>query len=219
MNDFPVVVLISGRGSNLEALIRHQRDGAYSIAGVISNNPGAGGLEYAAAAGLPTAIVDHRHRARASFEAELAAAIDAWAPRLVVLAGFMRILSADFVARYRHRLINIHPSLLPSFPGLNTHERVLAAAVQWHGASVHYVTSEVDGGPVIAQIRLPVKRGDTAASLAQRLLPLEHRLLPYVVSLIAKERICYALSGIELDGKPLAEPLRLARGSTGAARA
>lgn len=212
MRPVPVVVLVSGRGSNLEALI-HAQGEDFAIAGVISNNPDVGALAYAQNARIPGIVVDHLGRDRAAFEAALAAAIDAWAPRLVVLAGFMRILSGAFVARYQGRLINIHPSLLPRFRGLNTHERVLAAGVKWHGASVHYVTAEVDGGPVIAQIRLRVRRQDTPASLARRLLPLEHRLLPYVVSLIATERICYARSGIELDGTKLSQPLRLAAGS------
>jgi phosphoribosylglycinamide formyltransferase 1 len=175
-----MVILISGRGSNMAALLAAVRDGriAASVTGVISNRPDAAGLQLAARQGVATRTVDHTaHADRASFEAELGEAIDALHPDLVVLAGFMRILSAAFVARYDGRLINIHPSLLPAYPGLHTHRKALADGVKIHGCTVHFVTAAVDHGPIIAQGAVPVHDGDTEATLAARVLDVEHAVL------------------------------------------
>ena len=188
----PVVVLISGRGSNLKAILDAVAHDTLpvSIRAVISNRPQAPGLQFARAAGVPILELDHRQfSTRDSFDAALMEAIDRHAPRLVVLAGFMRILGRDFIARYRGRLINIHPSLLPQFPGLDTHARAIAAGVKEHGATVHFVTDEVDGGPIIAQARVPVRADDTAATLAARVLQEEHRLLPQVMRDFAAGRV------------------------------
>lgn len=183
-----LVVLISGRGSNLEALIHAARteDWAQSldarIAAVISNRPQVAGLATAQAAGIATRVVDHTaHASREAFEAELTAVIDRFSPDLIVLAGFMRVLTEDFVKRYAGRMINIHPSLLPAFPGLATHQRALAAGVRVHGATVHFVSAEVDGGAILAQAVVPVLPGDDEASLAARVLVQEHRLYPRAV--------------------------------------
>jgi phosphoribosylglycinamide formyltransferase-1 len=170
-----VVVLISGRGSNLEAML----DAGIPVSAVISNQPGAGGLAVAARRGIPTAVVEHcRFPTREAFDAALATEIDRYAPRLVALAGFMRVLSAGFVARYAARLVNIHPSLLPEFPGLETHARALAAGAKRHGCTVHFVTEALDHGPVIAQASVPVLPGDTVDSLAARVLAQEHQIYP-----------------------------------------
>jgi phosphoribosylglycinamide formyltransferase-1 len=180
-------VLISGRGSNLAALIAAsaQPDYPAEIALVISNRPDAAGLAYAEQAGVRTAIVDHRGCERRAFEAELDAALREAGTELVCLAGFMRLLTADFVEGWRDRLINIHPSLLPSFPGLDTHGRALAAGVRIHGATVHFVRPETDAGPIIAQAAVPVLPGDDAATLAERVLAVEHRLYPLALKLVA----------------------------------
>ena len=184
-----IVILISGRGSNMEAIVRAGIPGA-RIAAVISNRPGAGGLEFARTHGLATAVVDHKsHPDRASFDEALAVCIDAHAPDLVVLAGFMRVLGPEFVRHYRGRLINIHPALLPAFPGLDTHRRAIEAGAAEHGASVHFVTEEVDAGPVIHQARVPVLPGDTPEALAARVLEQEHRLYPEVIGWIAEGRV------------------------------
>ena len=173
-----VVALISGRGSNLQALL----EAGIPVSAVLSNVPGAGGLDIAARRGIATQVVPHRgFPTRGAFDGALAAAIDAHAPRLVVLAGFMRVLTADFVRRYEGRLLNIHPSLLPSFPGLHTHERALAEGVKAHGCTVHFVTPELDHGPIVAQGVVPVLPGDTAEALAARVLKLEHVLYPRAV--------------------------------------
>ena len=170
-----VVVLISGRGSNMEALL----DAGLPVSAVISNMPAAAGLAIAARRRIPNRIVSHKDFvSRDSFEHALAEAIDAYAPRLVALAGFMRVLTPEFVERYPDRLLNIHPSLLPAFPGLNTHERALAEGVKVHGCSVHFVTADLDHGPIVAQAALPVRREDSAESLARRVLKLEHVVYP-----------------------------------------
>jgi phosphoribosylglycinamide formyltransferase-1 len=205
----PVVVLISGTGSNLQALLDAAAAGAdYRISAVISNRPGAAGLDRAAAAGVPTRVLDHTGFAeRSAFDAALAELIDGFAPRLVVLAGFMRILTAEFVEHFAGRMINIHPSLLPAFQGLHTHRRALAAGVVEHGASVHFVTGELDGGPVIAQTRLVVRADDDEHTLAARVLEREHRLLPQVVQWFAEGRIALRDGRVLFDRRPLEEPL------------
>ena len=179
-----ITVLISGRGSNLVALIDAVRSGqiAGTITQVISNRPGAPGLDHAARAGIATHVIDHKaHASREAFETALAAAIDADKPDLIVLAGFMRVLGADFVRRYEGRMLNIHPSLLPAYPGLDTHRRALAEGAKRHGCTVHFVTATVDGGPIVAQSEVPVLPGDDESALAARVLEAEHRLLPEVV--------------------------------------
>lgn len=183
-----VVVLISGRGSNLCALLAAGLP--VDFAGVISNRPHAAGLAHAAAHGVPTRVVDHTAFAtRAEFDAALRQEIDRHAPELVILAGFMRVLTHAFVQHYQGRLINIHPALLPAFPGLDTHARALRAGVKLHGCTVHYVTPEVDVGPIIAQAAVPVLADDTADTLAARVLAQEHRLYPQAVAWIAAGRV------------------------------
>ncbi|MGH8688069.1 MAG: phosphoribosylglycinamide formyltransferase [Burkholderiales bacterium] len=173
-----VVVLISGRGSNLQALL----DAGIPVSAVISNRADAAGLALAAVRGVPSAVVDHRRFAsREAFEEALACEIDRHAPELVALAGFMRVLTPGFVERYAGRMVNIHPSLLPAFPGLDTHARALAAGAARHGCTVHFVTAELDHGPVIAQASVPVRTSDTAETLAARVLIEEHRLYPRTI--------------------------------------
>ena len=179
-----IVVLISGRGSNLEAIVqtcaRERWDAR--IAAVLSNRPDAKGLAFADRHGIATAAVDHRaHATRESFDAALAEQIDRHAPDAVVLAGFMRILTAGFVRRYERRLINIHPSLLPAFTGLHTHQRAIEAGCKLAGATVHFVTPELDHGPIIAQAVVPVLPGDSEDTLADRVLAREHVIYPRAV--------------------------------------
>jgi phosphoribosylglycinamide formyltransferase 1 len=170
-----VVVLISGRGSNMEALL----DAGLPVAAVVSNRADAPGLEIAERHGVAVSAVEHKdYPTREAFDAALAAEIDRQAPKLVALAGFMRILTPAFVARYTGRLLNIHPSLLPAFPGLDTHRRALAAGVKAHGCSVHFVTEELDHGPIVAQAVVPVRPGDTPEALAARVLRQEHVIYP-----------------------------------------
>ena len=173
-----VVVLISGRGSNMQAIL----EAGIPVSAVISNKADAAGLAVAARHGVATGVVEHRRFAtREAFDAELAAEIDRHSPRLVALAGFMRVLTPAFVARYAGRLVNIHPSLLPEFPGLDTHARAQAAGVKRHGCTVHFVTAELDHGPIIAQASVPVLPGDTPATLAARVLQQEHQLYPRAI--------------------------------------
>jgi phosphoribosylglycinamide formyltransferase-1 len=173
-----VVVLISGRGSNLQAFF----EAGLPVSAVISNVAGAAGLALAAKRGVPAKVVPHKDfPSREAFDAALAQEIDRFSPRLVALAGFMRVLTPGFVQRYRERMLNIHPSLLPAFPGLDTHSRALAEGVKLHGCSVHFVTAELDHGPIVAQAAIPVRREDTAASLAQRVLKQEHVVYPRAV--------------------------------------
>lgn len=183
-----IVILISGRGSNMQAIL--EADLPVETAAVISNKPTAKGLEIAAQHGVATAVVDHREYAdRAAFDAALADKIDTFAPDLVVLAGFMRILTADFVNRYQGRLINIHPALLPAFPGLDTHEKALAEGVKIHGCTVHFVTPTVDHGPIVAQAAVPVLADDTPDSLAARVLEQEHLIYPQAIRWFAEGRL------------------------------
>jgi phosphoribosylglycinamide formyltransferase-1 len=173
-----VAILISGRGSNMRALV----EAGIPVAAVVSNEASAAGLEFARARHLPTAVVAHTaYPSRAAFDDALAAEIDRFGPKLVVLAGFMRILTPAFVRRYEGRLLNIHPSLLPAFPGLHTHARALAAGVKIHGATVHFVTPELDHGPIVIQAAVPVRSGDDEAALAARVLVQEHRIYPEAV--------------------------------------
>ncbi|RQZ12684.1 phosphoribosylglycinamide formyltransferase [Burkholderia sp. Bp9031] len=187
-----LVILISGRGSNMEAIVRAcaQERWPAEVAAVIANRPDAAGLAFAASHGVATAVVDHRSfDGRDSFDAALAAEIDRFAPDLVVLAGFMRILTPDFVRRYEGRLLNIHPSLLPSFKGIHTHQQALDAGVALHGASVHFVIPELDSGAIVAQGAVPVRAGDDAAALAQRVLTVEHVLYPRAVRWFVEGRL------------------------------
>lgn len=182
------VVLISGRGSNMESLLGAGLPG--TCAAVIGSSPGAAGLARAAAHGVATVAVDHRGFAsREDFDAALAAEIERHAPDLVLLAGFMRVLTDGFVRRFEGRLLNIHPSLLPAFPGIKTHARALAAGVRLHGCSVHFVTPALDGGPIIAQAAVPVQAGDDEASLAARVLAEEHTLYPRVARWFLESRL------------------------------
>jgi phosphoribosylglycinamide formyltransferase-1 len=172
------VVLISGRGSNMAALL----DARLPVTAVISNRADAKGLETAAASGVATRVVEHRRfPTREAFDAALAAEVDRFSPRLIVLAGFMRVLTPGFVERYRDKLLNIHPSLLPAFPGLDTHARALAAGVKLHGCTVHFVTAELDHGPIVVQAAVRVLADDTAESLAARVLRQEHVVYPKAV--------------------------------------
>lgn len=187
-----LVILISGRGSNMEAIVRAcaQERWPAQVAAVIANRPDAAGLVFAASHGVATAVVDHRSfDGRDSFDAALAAEIDRFAPDLVVLAGFMRILTPDFVRRYEGRLLNIHPSLLPSFKGIHTHQQALEAGVALHGASVHFVIPELDSGAIVAQGAVPVRAGDDAAALARRVLMVEHVLYPRAVRWFVEGRL------------------------------
>jgi phosphoribosylglycinamide formyltransferase-1 len=176
-----IVILISGRGSNMQAIVDADIPGA-RIAAVIANRPDAVGLAWAAARGIATVGLDHKQFAsREAFDAQLAAEIDAFAPDLVVLAGFMRILTPAFTARYEGRMLNIHPSLLPSFPGLHTHQRAIDMCCKVAGCTVHFVTAELDHGPIVAQAVVPVLDDDTETTLAARVLQQEHRLYPEAV--------------------------------------
>lgn len=198
-----VVVLISGRGSNLKAIL-DANDPLVEVCAVISNQVDAKGLEHAHTRNIPTEIVNHKDfKTRLEFDKALQQRIDFYQPQLIVLAGFMRILSPEFATHYQGRLINIHPSLLPAFKGLHTHERVLKAGVKVHGVSVHFVTAELDAGPVIVQAQIPVLPEDDADTLAARLLKEEHRIYPQAVHWIAEGRVQLIKQQVFLDGKPL----------------
>lgn len=210
-----IVILISGRGSNMEALIgaRDRGDLPVNIAAVISNRPDAKGLETAAAAGIATRCLDHKaYAGRDAFDAALAACIDEFAPDLVVLAGFMRILTPDFVRHYEGRLLNIHPSLLPSFPGLHTHQRALDEGVRIHGCTVHFVTAELDHGPVVIQAAVPVLDGDDEASLAARVLRQEHQVYPQAVRWFAEGRLSLVDGRVRVAGEAAAATALVAPG-------
>lgn len=199
-----IVILISGRGSNMEALLAAVARGELPvrIAAVISNRPDAKGLETAAAQGVATAVVDHKaYAGREAFDAALAACIDGYAPDLVVLAGFMRILTEDFVRHYEGRLLNIHPSLLPSFPGLHTHQRALEEGVRIHGCTVHFVTPALDHGPVVVQAAVPVLDSDDEAALAARVLQQEHIVYPLAVRWFAEGRLRLEGGRVQLDAE------------------
>lgn len=193
-----VVVLISGRGSNMRALL----DAGLPVSAVISNRADAEGLSLAAARGVATASVEHRkHATREAFDAALAAEIERFSPRLVALAGFMRILTPVFVERYHGRMLNIHPSLLPAFPGLDTHQRALRAGVKVHGCTVHFVTAELDHGPIVVQAAVPVLPGDDATRLAARVLAQEHVVYPRAVRWFLDGRLTLDDGVVHVKGK------------------
>lgn len=205
-----LVILISGRGSNMVAIARACREGRIraEVRAVISDRADAGGLSLARELGIETAVVPRREFADAAqFERALAREIDRHRPDLVVLAGFMRILSGDFVARYDGRMLNIHPALLPLYKGLHTHRRVLEAGDRFHGASVHYVTEELDGGPVVVQSRVPVLPGDDETRLSARVQATEHIIYPKAIGWIADGRLVWRDGRPWLNGRPLDEPV------------
>lgn len=214
-----LVVLLSGSGSNLQAILDACGQGQAQpsapinarVAGVLSNKADAYGLVRAREAGVETAVLAHGDFPdRESFDQAMAGIIDAWQPDVVVLAGFMRILSAGFVTRYSGRLLNIHPSLLPNYKGLHTHQRALDAGDREHGCSVHFVTPELDGGPVIAQAVVGVEADDTAESLAARVHRAEHQVYPAVLGWLAERRLSLQHGLIRLDDAPLTAPVRFA---------
>lgn len=211
------VVLISGAGSNLQAIINAINVGKLDldIQSVISNNKDAGGLLLASKNGLNSEFIDHRRYAdRLDYDHALIKSIDAKQIQIVVLAGFMRILSDEFVNHYLGQLINIHPSLLPEFKGLNTHQRAIDAGCKHHGASVHFVTPTLDDGPVIVQEKLEIKPNDTAESLAQRVLNIEHQIYPLALQWLVQGRVELKDSGIYFDSKPLTTPQILSETQT-----
>ncbi|MFN6322142.1 MAG: phosphoribosylglycinamide formyltransferase [Burkholderiales bacterium] len=205
-----IVILISGRGSNMEAIVRSAQAEQWEsvlqarIAGVISNRPQAAGLAIARDLGVPTLALDHKiYATREAFDAALAQAIDAWQPDLVLLAGFMRVLTAGFVSRYAGRLMNIHPSLLPSFAGLDTHQRALDTGVKIHGSTVHFVTPDLDDGPIIIQAAVPVLPQDNASTLATRVLQQEHRIYPLAVRWFVEGQLQVEQGRVrQLQGQP-----------------
>ena len=212
-----LMVLISGSGSNLQSFIDACTEGSLQaeVVAVISNKPGVKGLDRAAAAGIPNIVVDHRaFESRDSFDQNLGDMIDSFAPDLVVLAGFMRILTPEFVNRFLGRLINIHPSLLPAYPGLHTHQRAIDAGDQQAGATVHFVTPALDGGPSVLQAQVPVLPDDSADTLAQRVLGFEHQIYPMAAQWFCQGRLRMANGQALLDGKPLPETGVIFDGST-----
>ncbi len=191
-----IVILISGRGSNMQAIVEAAIPGAH-IAAVIANRPDAAGLAWAAERGIATVALDHKqYTSREAFDTELAARIDSFQPDLVVLAGFMRILTPAFTQHYAGRMFNIHPSLLPAFPGLHTHQRAIDAGCKLAGCTVHFVTAELDHGPIVFQAAVPVLDDDTETSLAQRVLAEEHRLYPAAVQAFVEGRL--AVDGLRV---------------------
>lgn len=199
-----VVVLLSGRGSNLQAIAEAQLP--IDIVAVIGNRPQAAGLAYAREHGLTTVVLDHvAHPDRAAFDVLLADEVARHQPDLVVLAGYMRILSPAFIARFEGRLLNIHPSLLPAFPGLKTHERALAEGVKIHGCTVHFVTAELDHGPIVIQAAVPVRADDTADVLAARVLEQEHRIYPQAIRWFAEGRLLNQHGRVNLKGDPASQ--------------
>lgn len=208
-----LVVLISGTGRNLQAILEAQRAGRIrgEVCAVISNNPDATGLAHARAADVPTVVVNHRdYPDRSTFDMALIAVIGRYAPDFVALAGFMRILGSEFVQHHRGRLLNIHPSLLPKYPGLQTHARALANREAWHGASVHFVTEAVDGGPVILQGRVSVHGNDTADTLAERVMrEVEQVIYPEALAWASAGRLQMRGDDVMLDGRTLTAPMQL----------
>ena len=203
-----VVILISGRGSNMQAIVNADIAGA-DIKAVISNRPDAAGLVWASERGITTEVVNHREFAnREAFDAALQNSIDAYQPDLVVLAGFMRILTADFCLHYQNRLLNIHPSLLPSFKGLHTHQAAIDAGCKLAGCSVHFVTPELDHGPIVSQGAVPILPNDTADSLAERILSVEHSLYPQAVADFVNNRL-HIKDGIVINQQPASASRKL----------
>ena len=209
---FKICVLVSGNGSNLQSIIDHIEQGRIKvqIACVISDQPAAYAIQRARQHDIQHAVLSpDQGETRENYDHRLSATIDRYQPDLIVLAGFMRILSTAFVNRYKGRMINIHPALLPKFKGLNTHQRAIDANETMHGASVHYVTPELDDGPIIMQIKVPVLPGDTKDSLAKRVLVQEHKLYPTAIGLIASGRIAMNNDRVMLDSTPIERPLQL----------
>ncbi len=208
-----VAILISGRGSNMVALIEAAKDQAYpaEIALVVSNEPAAEGLKRASAEGIETAVVDHRQfgKEREAFERTLQEQLQAHRIEFVCLAGFMRLLTSWFVRQWDGRLLNIHPALLPAFKGLDTHARAIAAGAKQHGATVHFVVPEMDSGPIVAQAAVPVRDGDTDASLAARVLEVEHRIYPQALRAVAEGRVTIAGDRCLIDGQPAVTVLQV----------
>lgn len=201
-----IVILISGRGSNMEAIVDAcaREQWPARVAAVISNKPSAAGLQYAAQRGIATAVVEHaRFDSREAFDTELARVVDGFSPDAVVLAGFMRILTEGFVRRYEGRMLNVHPSLLPAFTGLHTHRRAIEAGCKVAGATVHFVTPELDHGPIVAQAVVPVMDGDTEDALAARVLAQEHRMYPQAVRWLVEGRLAVDGQGRvrQMDGE------------------
>ena len=210
MSKCKTVVLISGSGTNLQAFIDAASSGDIDLdlCLVFSNRPDAFGLQRARAAGIPTACIQHGDFAdRESFDRAVAARLDEVGPELLILAGFMRILSPWFVHHYAGRILNIHPALLPAYPGLDTHQRVLDAGEQWHGSTVHFVTEELDGGPRILQGRLAVNPNETADELCARVQAVEHRIYPEAANWFGEGRLAFRADAAWLDGKQLEEPV------------
>ena len=202
-----IVALISGRGSNLEAIFRANLP--MEIRAVIANRSDAKGLAFAAAQGIATAVIDHKmFPTREAFDARLAEEIDRHQPDFLVLAGFMRVLTEGFIARYPHRIVNIHPSLLPMFPGMHTHRQALAAGVKLHGATVHFVTPQIDHGPIIVQAAVPVLKADSEDSLAARVLEQEHRIYPMALKWLVENRLKFTpenvvhVEGLDVTEQP-----------------
>lgn len=201
-----VVVLISGSGSNLQALIDQQPQTKAEIVGVISNRPDVLGLQRAEKAHIPTQVIDHKsYDSRESFDSVLAETIDSWEPDLVVLAGFMRILTPEFVRHYQGRMLNIHPSLLPKYQGLNTHQRALDAKDDSHGVTVHFVTEELDGGPRVIQAIVPILEQDDSTTLSARVQQQEHIIYPMAVGWFAQQRLQLDAGHVLLDNEPLSD--------------
>lgn len=207
-----LVVLISGRGSNMQTIHKRTLDGTIDaeIKAVLSNNPDAGGLDYARKNALANHVINHKEfNNRESFDQQLIDQIDVYEPDYLILAGFMRILTAGFVDHYHGRLINIHPSLLPRHQGLHTHARAIAAGDREHGASVHFVTAELDAGPVIMQAKILIEAHHTAETLEQAVLKMEHLLYPQAIALLCSDRIKQQQDITVCDGEPLDSPLLL----------
>ena len=203
-------ILVSGSGTNLQAFIDAVAAGSLDLdlCVVFSNNPNAFGLERAEKAGIPTACIQHGDFPdRESFDRAVIAELDRWNPKLLILAGFMRILSPAFVSHYEGKILNIHPALLPKYPGLNTHQRVLDAGDEWHGSTVHFVTEELDGGPRILQGRLPVDPEESAEELQHRVQAIEHKIYPQAAGLVGSGRVVFRNGQAWIDGELADEPI------------
>jgi phosphoribosylglycinamide formyltransferase 1 len=212
MSDKNVVILISGSGSNLQAFIEAQKSDQFfgQVKAVISNIPDAYGLTRATNAGIENICVSHKNfDTRLAFDNKLAEVIQTFEPDLIILAGFMRILTAEFVAKFRGKLLNIHPSLLPKYPGLHTHRKALENKDSHHGTSVHFVTEELDGGPIVAQAKTAIEPEDTEESLTRKVQALEHKLYPHVAKLFLAGKIRLENQGVYFDDKHLQQPISI----------